>query len=88
MPGGMSGFDLGAQLNREAPGLRVVYTSGYSPEIAGRGEELIAGVNFLPKPFAPDLLLRTVRAGLDRPKSGSGDGGGDPMDLHHSTEIG
>jgi two-component system, cell cycle sensor histidine kinase and response regulator CckA len=69
MPDGMSGFDLGARLAGEVPWLRVIYTSGYSPEIAGRGQALVAGVNFLAKPFDPDLLLCTVRAALDRRES-------------------
>ncbi len=66
MPDGMSGFDLGALLTHDDPRLRVVYTSGYSPEIAGRGQELIPGVNFLAKPFVADGLLEIVRAALDR----------------------
>jgi two-component system cell cycle sensor histidine kinase/response regulator CckA len=69
MPDGLSGFDLGAQLTREAPRLRVIYTSGYSPEIAGRGEALVAGVNFLAKPFEVESLLRAIRAMLDAAKA-------------------
>src|SRR5690606_5922535 len=67
MPDGMSGFDLAAELVREQPQLPIIYTSGYSPELSGRQDELIAGVNFLPKPFTMDRLLRAIRNALDRP---------------------
>ncbi len=65
MPDGMSGFDLGEQLAREDPRLGIIYTSGYSPEVAGRREELIQGANFLAKPFEMYRLLRAIRSALD-----------------------
>jgi PAS domain S-box-containing protein len=69
MPDGLSGFDLSSRLTREAAHLRVIYTSGYSPQLVGRGEELITGVNFLPKPFEMDQLLQAIRNALDRQSS-------------------
>ena len=65
MPGGVSGRDLAERLRTTAPGLKVIYMSGYTGELAGRGLELREGVNFLQKPFGPAPLLRCVRGCLD-----------------------
>ena len=64
MPDGMSGFELGERLKRESPVLRIIYTSGYSPEIAGRYDKLVEGQNFLAKPFEMEQLLRAIRDSL------------------------
>jgi two-component system cell cycle sensor histidine kinase/response regulator CckA len=66
MPDGLSGFQLAEKLAAKKPGIKVIYTSGYSPEISNNDSILREGVNFLPKPYPPDLLIRTVRATLDR----------------------
>jgi len=60
MPG-MSGHQVAAALRAYTPGLRVLYTSGYSPENAGKELELRGGENFVQKPFAPGALLEAVR---------------------------
>jgi len=65
MPAGVSGQKLARQIQAEKPGLKVIFTSGYSPEIAGRELELRSGENFLQKPCSPDQLLETVRRCLD-----------------------
>lgn len=65
MPDGMSGLELAQRLRRDRPDLRVIYTSGYSAEIAERAIPLQEGFNFLPKPYRAPELLRTVRANLD-----------------------
>jgi len=67
MPDGMSGCDLARQLQAEEPGLKVVYTSGYSGDAAGKGLQLIEGVNFLKKPYLPEELARILRSRLDAP---------------------
>jgi len=63
MPEGMSGRELATQLKKRKPTLKVVYTSGYSPESMGRdfGNETV----FLSKPYLPPQLARTVRQCLD-----------------------
>ena len=66
MPGGVSGRDLGERLLRENPQLKVIYTSGYSAEIAGNDFRLEEGVNFLTKPFESQKLARTIRNVLDK----------------------
>jgi CheY-like chemotaxis protein len=65
MPAGLSGQQLARQIHAEKPDLKVVFTSGYSAEIAGRELQLRSGENFLQKPFASDQLLETVRRCLD-----------------------
>jgi len=67
MPGGVSGRDLALALRREQAGLKIIYTSGYSPDIAGKDFPLQEGVNFLPKPFNPTDLAHLVRRTLDKP---------------------
>ena len=65
MPG-LSGRALAERLRRDAPHLKVIYCSGYSADLAGQGEPLIEGVNFLQKPHHPSKLESTVREQLDR----------------------
>ena len=67
MPGGMSGPDLALHCLAEKPTLKVLYSSGYSVDVVSGEFKLADGVNFLPKPYAPSLLLETVRDCLDRP---------------------
>jgi CheY-like chemotaxis protein len=65
MPAGISGQELARQLRSERPNLKVIFTSGYSAEIAGREIELGEGESFLQKPCPVDRLLETVRHNLD-----------------------
>jgi len=65
MPGGVMGRDLGQQLFAEDPELKVIYTSGYSPGLAGKDMALLEGKNFLAKPYPPVRLLKAVRDCLD-----------------------
>jgi PAS domain S-box-containing protein len=66
MPGGMTGKQLGKQLLKENPKLKVIYASGYSSEVAGKDFPLKEGVNFLTKPFQAHKLAQTVRNLLDK----------------------
>ncbi|MEI7729432.1 MAG: response regulator [Verrucomicrobiota bacterium] len=70
MPGGMSGEELAKRLLAERPDLKVVFTSGYSVEMAGKTMANAPGNYFLPKPYRPITLARIVRDCLDgRPPS-------------------
>ncbi len=64
MPG-MSGRELAERLAPERPGMKVLYTSGYTDDAMVRQGVLNAGVAFLQKPFVPDTLARKVREVLD-----------------------
>jgi CheY-like chemotaxis protein len=65
MPGGMSGRQLAERLQQDEPGLKVIYTSGYSPGMAGKDIALLEGFNFLAKPYPPRKLAQAVRESLD-----------------------
>jgi PAS domain S-box-containing protein len=65
MPGGISGRELIERLQVDRPGLKFIYTSGYSAELTGKGLALVDGVNFLQKPYNLQKLAHTVRACLD-----------------------
>lgn len=65
MPGGVSGRELAARLLAEKPQLKLIYTSGYPGDIAGRGLSLREGINFLQKPYSPLQLAEIVRNALD-----------------------
>ena len=66
MPG-MSGPDLVKQLLAQRPGLKVLFSSGYTGEAIAHRGELLSGLAFLPKPFTPLTLARKVREVLDAP---------------------
>ena len=66
MPDGMTGNELAERLLRDNPQLKVIYTSGYSPEIAGKDLPIQEGVNFIAKPFESYLLAQTIRNRLDQ----------------------
>jgi two-component system cell cycle sensor histidine kinase/response regulator CckA len=65
MPGGIMGSDLAERLSSQCPRLKVIYTSGYSPGMAGRDASLLEARNFLPKPYSIGKLAQFVRDCLD-----------------------
>jgi two-component system cell cycle sensor histidine kinase/response regulator CckA len=64
MPGGMSGRDLADRLRQKSPQVKIVFTSGYSPSRAGRKQDILQGLTFLPKPYTPNKLLEAIQHGL------------------------
>ena len=65
MPGGIMGGELAERLSSQSPRLKVIYTSGYSPGMAGKDGTLLEGRNFLPKPYSIGKLAHFVRQCLD-----------------------
>jgi len=67
MPGSLTGLELAEQLHREDPGLKIIFMSGYSAEIAVGDTDILArlGGCFLEKPCAVRTILETVRRCLD-----------------------
>ena len=66
MPEGMTGRQLADKLKAQNPGLKVIYSSGYSVDLVSEdGLELSEGLNFLQKPYHPQKLAQTVRSCLD-----------------------
>jgi two-component system, cell cycle sensor histidine kinase and response regulator CckA len=64
MPDGISGLQLAETLKGQNPGLKVIFTTGYSAELMGKDFQIKEGVNFLQKPYPPQTLVQTVRNGL------------------------
>ena len=65
MPGDLSGMDLAAKLLIERPGIKIIFSSGYSADVFGKELVLKDGLNFLQKPYRPSKLAQTVRECLD-----------------------
>jgi CheY-like chemotaxis protein len=65
MPGNLTGRELGDRLQAEDPSLKILYSSGYSPGMAGKDIAVLKLNNFLPKPYNPSKLLRSLRHCLD-----------------------
>ena len=49
----------------ERPGLKVIFTSGYSQDVVGKDFVLNQGLNYVQKPYHPQKLAQTVRECLD-----------------------
>jgi CheY-like chemotaxis protein len=69
MPGNMNGHELAEKLRADQPGLKVIFTSGYSADIVGKNFKLDPDLNFLQKPYHPQTLALTVRRCLDGKKN-------------------
>jgi CheY-like chemotaxis protein len=63
MPGGMTGYQLAQQARAERPGLKVLFTSGYTELAAARDVDL--SHQLLSKPYRKQDLGQAVRTVLD-----------------------
>jgi CheY-like chemotaxis protein len=70
MPDNMNGRELAEKLWNERPGLKVIFTSGYSADIVGKDFKLEPELNYLQKPYQPQSLALTVRRCLDARQTG------------------
>ncbi len=61
----INGKKLADEAVRRRPGLKVLFTTGYTPNAVVHGGVLDTGVNFISKPFTLDQLAAKVRAVLD-----------------------
>ena len=64
MPG-LGGGALAEQLIAIRPGIKVLFTSGYTEDAMLHAGQLASGTHFLHKPFAPAALAQKVRGILD-----------------------
>jgi PAS domain S-box-containing protein len=65
MPGGMNGRQLADEALRRRPGLKVLFTTGYTRNAIVHHGRLDAGVHMIGKPFSFGDLSAKVRAVLD-----------------------
>lgn len=63
MPGGANGVELARAIHQDDPDMPVIYTSGQRATAVH--SVLKAGVNYLPKPFGMNDLLRVVQLNLE-----------------------
>ncbi|WP_076867093.1 ATP-binding protein [Bradyrhizobium mercantei] len=64
MPGAMNGRDLATEAARRRPGLRVLFTSGYTDDAIDQDGKLEQGILFLAKPYSRAQLARMLRVAL------------------------
>lgn len=58
----MNGIQLAAEIKRQAPSVKVLYTSGYDLSVLGsQGYDVEQLDAFLSKPFVPAILANVVR---------------------------
>ncbi len=69
MPDGVSGVDLAEQLLVGRPGLKIVFTSGYTANEVNQEMLSRTGASFLSKPYTHAELAKTVRDCLDQSHS-------------------
>jgi CheY-like chemotaxis protein len=62
----MGGWEMAEHLRQRRPDTRILFTSGYSEEIANAQGRVADDVELLPKPYLPAALAQRVRQVLDR----------------------
>jgi FixJ family two-component response regulator len=75
MPG-MSGRELVARLEEIRPGMKALFMTGYTDDIAMHPGSLEEGPGFIQKPFSPEALARKVHELLKAPSGGAAGAGG------------
>jgi signal transduction histidine kinase len=65
LPNGVTGLELASQLSRERPGLRVLFTSGYSDDMVQHTDQTDRQRPLISKPYSREQLALAVRAQLD-----------------------
>ncbi len=65
LAGGMNGRELAAEAEQCAPGIPVLYMSGYTEDAIMHHGRLDAGAELLQKPFRRADLARALRKVLD-----------------------
>ena len=63
----MGGKVMAEWLKTTYPGIKVIFTSGYTDATIAHHGMLEAGAEFLSKPYTPTTLARKVREVLDKP---------------------
>ncbi|MBR0753429.1 response regulator [Bradyrhizobium jicamae] len=61
MPGGLNGRELADAVMKRRPGMKVLYTSGYTDNVAVHEGHLDPGITLLSKPYRKSDLSRKIR---------------------------
>jgi PAS domain S-box-containing protein len=69
----MSGPELARQMVTLHPGIKVVFTSGYTDDAIARHGVIDASVDFIQKPYRPKALVRKIQEVLGVPSTRIGD---------------
>ena len=69
LPGGMNGRQLAEEVMRRRPGMKVLYTSGYTESAIVHQGRLDPGVLLLAKPYRRTDLARLIRQALGAPRA-------------------
>jgi FixJ family two-component response regulator len=72
MPGGPGGLELQEKLESDAFPLPIIFLTAHGTVETGVRAMKSGAFDFLTKPVEPDLLVRTVRAALERDRAGRG----------------
>jgi PAS domain S-box-containing protein len=78
MPGGISGRQLADLASQQRPGLKILYTSGYTENAIVHHGRLDPDVQLLSKPYRRAELARRLRKILDEPTTSGSNG--DPLE--------
>jgi hypothetical protein len=62
----MNGRQLAEEASKKRPGLKVLFTTGYTRNAIVHSGMLDPGVNLLPKPASRDQMAAKIRSVLDR----------------------
>lgn len=65
MPNGMSGMDLAARFRATHPQLKVLFATGYSPQLLAQNGGEVKAEHLLQKPFTRTTLFKAIRQALD-----------------------
>jgi len=68
----MNGRALADAMQKQRPGMKVLYMSGYSEEVIAHRGVLDPGVDYVPKPFSPEALAARIREVLAEESDGRG----------------
>jgi signal transduction histidine kinase/CheY-like chemotaxis protein len=62
---GMNGREVAESLRDVRPGIKLIYTSGYTQDIIASHGVLNPGVTYVPKPYTSEAIVAHVEAALD-----------------------
>jgi len=72
LPGRVNGRQIADEATRRRPGLKVVFTSGYTENAIVHHGRLDPGVLLLTKPYRKSDLALMIRRALDQPAGSEG----------------